>query len=119
MEASPGFEPACDLSLRVAIFIDYIPFKVIIKLWLHFPVLYNISLLLICFTHSNVYLLIPIPVLPLLSSLSLLVTTSLFSVNLLLFYYIHLLVYYILSLLPLRSFFGDLTNNYWSCTVAQ
>ena len=26
-----------------SVFIDYTPFKVIIKQWLHFPMLYNIS----------------------------------------------------------------------------
>ena len=39
--------------------IDYIPFKVITKQWLYFPVLYSIFLLLMYFTHSNLYRLIP------------------------------------------------------------
>ena len=52
----------------------------------------SISLCLIYFTHSSLCLLIPYPILPLPSSLSLLVTTSLFSitVNLFLFLYLHL-----------------------------
>ena len=46
-------------------FIDYTPFKVTAKYWLYFPVLYNISLLLIYFIHSSLYFLISTPILPL------------------------------------------------------
>ena len=54
--------------------------------------LYNIYLLLIYFIHSSFYLLITYPILTLFSSLSLLVTTSLFSIqDILLIYFIHYL----------------------------
>ena len=45
-----------------------------------FPVLYYISLCLVYFIHSSLYLLIPIRISPLCPSFSLLVTTSLFSI---------------------------------------
>ena len=56
------------------------------------PILYNISLLLIYFTQSSLYLLMPYSCLPLPLSLSPLVTTNLFSisVSLFLFCYIQL-----------------------------
>lgn len=62
---------------------------------------YYLHLLLDCIIHSNVYLLIPYPTLPLPSSLSALGTTSLISVSMSLFLfcmYIHL--YYFLDSKP-------------------
>ena len=43
------------------LFTDYTPFEVVIKLWLYFPVLYNVSWLLIHFIHSSLCLLICYP----------------------------------------------------------
>ena len=51
------------------IFINYIPLNIIIKQWLYFPMLCNIALFLIYFIHSNLYLFIPHPYLPLCTSL--------------------------------------------------
>ena len=48
-------------NIVIQYFIDYTPFKVITKQWLYFPVLYNITFLLIYFIFSNLYLLIPYP----------------------------------------------------------
>ena len=52
-------------NININIFTDYTPFKVITKYWLYFPLLYNISLLLIDFIDSNLCLSIPYPHFPL------------------------------------------------------
>ena len=86
-----GFNTFIDYSILFNTFIDYILFKGIIKSCLHFPVLQNISLWFIYFTHGSSS---PTPTLPLSPSLCPLVSTSLFSVSqsLFLFCYIHLSV---------------------------
>lgn len=66
---------------RVNIFIDYTLFKVITKWWLHFPVLYLMSLSLIYCIHSSWYFLIPGSVFLLLLSSFPPTTASLFSVG--------------------------------------
>ena len=60
-----------------------------------FPVLYNVCLQFIYFVHSNLYLLIPTHVLPFPLSLSKLITTSLFSISINLFFWLHTLVCFI------------------------
>ena len=42
-------------------FIDYVPSQAIIRYWLYFPVLYNISLYFIYLIHSSLYLFVPYP----------------------------------------------------------
>ena len=80
-----------DLALMHTIFKGYFPFIVITKYWLHSPC---------CTVHPWAYatpssLCLPLPHPCIISPPSSLVTTNLHSVSLLLFYYIHYVLYFL------------------------
>ena len=94
------------------------PKKAITKQWLHFPVVDNISFLLVYLIRSSLYLFFicsSAPILPLPSSLSPLVNTSVFSIP------VSLFLFYIYNCLYncLYCYFLDSTSKWYYAVIVH